>query len=195
MRRGYIRLSKAGPSLKEQQDALASAGIDNFTDFGPVYVDVIPRGRPAEALPNRRHAIISLEPGDELVVASAARLGTSAVDVLEALAEIGRRGASVFDVEQSQLVSWHPDALPVLEFASRAEAQGRKEVAAKMRRARVESGMIGGQPAKLKGALLAKARSLWADPRMSAAEVSEEVGVSVRTLYRHLGDKTASGSK
>ena len=172
-----------------------SAGIRDFSESGPVHVDVIARGRPTDPLPNRARAIISLEPGDELVVANAARLGTSAVDVLKTLAEIGRRGAGIFDVERSEASFWHPDALLALEFASRAEARGRKEVAARMREGRLESGMIGGRPVKLEGGLLVKARDLWADPGMSAAEVSEEVGVSVRTLYRHLGGKSARGRR
>lgn len=189
MRRGYIRLSKAGPSLEDQQKALANAGIDDFSEYGPVYVDEVPKRRNAPTLPQRFQAIRSLEAGDELVVSSASRLGTSAGDVLDAMRAIAERRAALYDAETGETVVWHPDATKVIEFARRAEGENRKEIAAKMRHSREASGKIGGAPEKLSGAALKEAKRLWADATLSSAQVAEQIGVNVRTLYRRLGDR------
>ena len=189
MRRGYIRLSKAGPSLEVQQAALRSAGIDDFSQYGPVYVDEIPVRRSAKPLPQRFEAIRSLEPGDELVVASAARLGTTAGDVLAVFQEIGQKGAVVFDAETGKTVQWHPDAIQAIEYAQRAESANRKEISAKMRRRRVETDRLGGPSVKGWKVPVKRAKELWDDDKLSAAYVAEQVGVSVPTLYRRLGDR------
>ncbi|MCA1490739.1 recombinase family protein [Ensifer sp. NBAIM29] len=188
MRRGYIRLSKAGPSLEDQQKALASAGIDDFSEYGPVYVDVIPKHN-QPTLPQRLEAIRSLEAGDELVVASASRLGTSTGDVLDAMKAIGDQKAALFDAETGETVIWHPDTAKVIEFARRAEGENRREIAAKMRRARVTSGKVGGAPERFGAEALAEAEKLWADPKLSSSEVARLTGINVRTLYRRLGDR------
>jgi DNA invertase Pin-like site-specific DNA recombinase len=189
MRRGYIRLSKAGPSLEDQQRALASAGVGDFGELGPVYVDEILKRRSSEHLPRRAAAIRSLFEGDELVIASAAQLGTSAADVLAALEAISRKGATVYDIEAREAVTWHPDALKVIAFAQRAESGNRKDVARKARVARAESGRIGGAPSKLEGRRLVEAKKLWADPELSAGEIADRMGVSRNTLYRLLGER------
>lgn len=189
MRRGYIRLSKAGPSFEDQQKALANAGIDDFSEYGPVYVDEISKRRNPLILPARFEAIRSLEAGDELVVASASRLGTSTGDVLDAMKAIADRKAALYDVETGETVIWHPDATKVIDYARRAEGENRKEIGAKMRQSREASGRIGGAPEKLSGAALKEAKRLWADTTLSSSQVAEKIGVNVRTLYRRLGDR------
>lgn len=191
MRRGYIRLSKAGPSLEDQQEALRSVGVDDFSEFGPVYVDLIARGSRIGDLPERARAIQSLEPGDELVVSNAARLGTTLADVLAVLQEVGRQDAVVLDVETGETIRWHPDAMAVVGFAQRADRYNRQEIAAKMRKERVASGQLGSRPVKEWNMTEKAARLLWADLTKTAAEVAAQVGASVPTLYRRLGDRGA----
>lgn len=191
MRRGYIRLSKAGPTLEEQQKALKSAGVVDFSEYGPVYVDVIAGGRRAGELPERTSALRSLEAGDELVVASAARLGTTLADVVAVLQEVGKREACVFDVETGQTIRWHPDATAVVAFAQRADSENRREITAKMRKERVASGRLGSRPVKEWKMSEKAARLLWKDLTKSAAEVAEQVGASIPTLYRRLGERGA----
>ncbi len=189
MRRGYIRLSKAGPSLEAQKAALEAAGIEDFSEYGPVYVDEVPKRRNAPTLPQRFEAIRSLEAGDELVVSNASRLGISVGDVFDAMKAIADRKAALHDAETGETVAWHPDAMKVIEFARRAEGENRKEIAAKMRQSREASGKIGGAPEKLSGTALKEAERLWADTTLSSAQVAEKIGVNVRTLYRRLGDR------
>lgn len=189
MKRGYIRLSRAGPSLEVQKEALRSAGITDFSEFGPVYVDEIPKGRRITGLPERDAAIRSLLPGDELVVASASRLGTSASDVLAAIQRIGAKEAVILDAETGETISWHPDALKVAEYARRAERANRSEITAKMSLKRAESGKLGGAPTKKWKVSQKRAREMWNDPTRSASEVAELVGISVPTLYRRFGER------
>lgn len=191
MRRGYIRLSKAGPSLESQQAALRSAGLDDFSEYGPVYVDQVVGGRRASELPERENAVRSLEPGDELVVSSAARLGTSVSDVVAVLQEVGRKDAAVFDVETGAVIRWHPDALQVIEYAQRADSANRKEIAEKMRQKRVATGRLGGAPGRKWKVSEKRAQELWDDLSRSNQSVAEEVGTSVPTLYRRLGERGA----
>ena len=61
----------------------------------------------------------------------------------------------------------------------------RTEITAKARAAATER-----RPApKLSGRLLVRAKELWIDPKLTAAQVDAEVGVPVRTLYRRLGER------
>ncbi|GGB09165.1 hypothetical protein GCM10011491_41410 [Brucella endophytica] len=182
-------MSKAGPSIDEQKQALKSAGIEDFSEYGPVYVDEIPRGRNEPALPQRDNAIRSLEAGDVLVIASAARLGSSEGDVLQAMKAIGERSAVIYDVKTGETIVCHPDAIKVLEYAQKAESENRKEIAQKMRRAREASGRVGGPPEKLGGDRLREAKRLWEESSLSKGEIAKKFGVTVRTLYRRLGDR------
>lgn len=189
MKRGYIRLSKAGPSLEDQQKALERAGINNFSEGVSVFVDPpLKRGDPPTWL-GRTKAIQSLRPGDELVVSSASRLGTTMSDVLGVLRAVGERQASILVADSGHKVAWHPDALAAVEFAQGAELENRREVAATARAAQAATGRVGGAPKQLHGEALEKAKRLWADQSLSAAEVAERVGVTTRTLYRRLGER------
>lgn len=189
MKYGYIRLSKTGPSLKEQRSALSLVG---FPEAGPIFVDEIPKGRSKpdhDALPQRSEAIRSLSANDELVIANAARLGTSVADILAALVAVGQKRASIFEVATGATIRWHPDAQEAVAFIERAESNQRREVTAKMRATKVAMGMLGGAPVKLTGESLKEAERLWANPELTAAQVAEKTGVSERTLYRKLGER------
>lgn len=193
MKRGYVRVSKAGPTLDEQREALAKAGITDFSDAGPVYVDMPPKGRRkpgADArLERRTDAIKGLRAGDVLVVSSPARLGTSTEDIMAVLAEIGRRQASVFDCSTRQTVEWHPQAAEVVAFAAAAETERRQEITRKARRVAAELGAVRGAARKLTPKRRAEAQALWADVLLTAAQVEERTGVPVRTLYRLFGPR------
>ena len=193
MRRGYIRLSKAGPSRKAQEAALACAGIEDFSDIGPVHIDVIPKpaARPEDRHPQRAEAIRSLCDGDELVIASPARLGATREDILSSIKAIGDRGASIHDASTGTSYRWHPDAAGIAEFAALAEREGAAERTKKMRERKAELGAHAGPPARLeKGtAPYNRAKTLWEDLTKSAKEVAAETSVSTATLYRHFGPK------
>lgn len=187
-RLGYIRLSKVGPSLEEQEEALESVGVSEGSQAGSVFIEDVSEGS-AQARSVRDDLIQTLGKGDELVIMSAARLGASLSDVLDALIEVGGRGAAVYDVSLGRRVTWHPEALELATYARSAEAEHRQELVARLQTARRASGKKGGKPAKLQGEALDEAKRLWADASLSGAQVAARVGVSVRTLYRRLGDR------
>lgn len=189
MRRGYIRLDKAGPAREAQEAALRAAGLDDFGQDGPVYLDPAPPKRPkpgAIALPARAEAILSLRPGDELVIHSAGRLGATRDDALAALAQVTAQDAAVWDCEAGLAVRYHPDAQAAAEFAARAERQGKRERAA---RARQGITIRPGRNVVLTGKLKQEAQGLWTNPETTARQVADAVKVSERTLYRMFGAK------
>jgi hypothetical protein len=187
MRRGYIRISKAGPSREQQEDALRSVGLDDFSRDGPIYVDLPRKGAlkaGQDPLPRRSEALRGLREGDELVVMSVGRLGLTTEDTMHALARLGAQGATLFEVESGRAYSWHPEAAEIAELAARSETQRRKERLAKMRAAANEMGVRRGSATKLSRTQLAEAKADWASVALTAEEVSAKHGVPVRTLYR-----------
>lgn len=189
MRLGYIRISKAGPSRIEQEAALIAAGVADFSEHGPVYMDVEKKRRLKsgdDQTPARTDAIRALRTGDDLAVHSPARLGATRANVLEALEGIGRAGAAVYDCASGEVITIHPDAAKAIGFAERAESQGQRERAAQARRGITRRA---GPPPALEGKKLVLVRAAWVNPETTARMVADEFCVSVRTLYRRLGNK------
>ncbi len=171
---------------------MRTAGILDFSKRAPVWIDRQTERRPQpteDATPALTDAIAALQLGDELVIASAAVLGSTRNAVLRAIEAIGKRGATLYDASATQSVTWHPDALTVIAFAERAESETRRRVTAKARERKVELGVTGGAPTRLQGQRLEQARERWADLSTSARQVAEEFEVGVRTLYRLFGPK------
>ena len=113
------------------------------------------------------------------------RLATSADDALRMLAALGRKGAQLQIVSTDRTYQWDEAALAGLELAADTATENRAEVTAKARAAAIER-----RPApKLSRKLLVRAKELWVDPKLTAAQVEAEVGVPVRTLYRRLGER------
>src|SRR5208282_881077 len=188
----YIRETAGMPSRKAQEAKLREAGIEDFGDEAPVWIDKAMKRRPQppkDAWPELTEALRALREGDRLVIACAAIIGGSAGQVLPVLQEIGRRGAKLYDAEEMALIAWHPDAFEVLSFAQRSESQTRLLVMKKAREAKVAAGATGGAPIKLKGKTLEAARARWLDLTLSAREASDATGVSESTMRRLFGPK------
>lgn len=172
-----MRTMVAGMSIRKQKGDLSAAGFDFDDEYVPVHLD------------DRDAAIASMAPGDVLVVASASCLGYPEHDILSALAEIGRRGASVLDLETGEEIQWHPEMQKVADFAERGGSATRKAIAAKARKARVESGNLGGVPAADRGPQQTKRlKAMLAEGKLSRKEMAQELGMSRATLQRWLRD-------
>lgn len=186
LRRGYARETKDGMPLDKQQSILLAAGVAPDV----TYLDGIrpPRSRKpkSETLPQRDFLIRSLRPGDTVVVATASVWGLTLDDCLNALAAISERGAVLYVANTETTYRGSPEAAQALDIARQNETERRKDQLAharKMARARLN-------PRKaLVGDRLKEAKELWPLAKYSAAEVSEKVGVSARTLYRTLGER------
>lgn len=179
---GYIRLQKAGPTLEEQAAALSAAGV--VLDTGAsLYVEPPPkRGRTAGYV-ERAEAIRALREGDRLVIHSAPRLGSTEAEIREAAAAVSAMGAVIWDCTAQAEIRHHPDAGRLIAWAKAGALLAAQERLGKARSAIVKRGI---PPKALSAAKMARARALWADLDMSVASIAKEIGVSVRTLYRHL---------
>ncbi|MEO1564175.1 MAG: hypothetical protein AAFR98_12125 [Pseudomonadota bacterium] len=178
MKRGYIRTVPGGISVKAQKAALSTAGLDVDDPYGPVYID------------DRDAAIASLEAGDELVIAEPACLGTTGPDALEAIAEIGRRSATVLDLSSGTTVAWHPDAQAPLDFANAVGRASRIAQAKKMRKARAASGNFGQAPFEWTAQKLKKLRQLENEGASREAQ-AKALGCSRATLQRKIRNMTS----
>lgn len=130
MERGYGRERKWGASLDEQRASMAAAGVETGGTHPPIYLDVLkPAKKGAAALPQRAMAIKSLRPGNRLVVHDMATLGTTAGDILAALAAIGKKSATLVVVTPERAeYTWHPDAADIVQKANEAAAALKSEV-------------------------------------------------------------------
>lgn len=175
-----MRTMATGISVRKQRADLSAAGFDFADEYVPVYLD------------DRDAAISSLAPGDLLVVSSASCLGYPEHDILSAFAEIGRRGASVLDLETGEEIQWHPEMQKVADFAERGGSATRKAIAAKARKARVESGNLGGLPVADRGPKQVKLlKAMLAEGKLSREEMAQKLGMSRATLQRWLRDDSS----
>lgn len=184
---GYIRLSKAGPSREDQEAALAAAGVV-LDIMASLYVEPMPkRGRQA-TYTERAEAIRALRAGDRLVIHSAPRLGSTEAEIRDAAAAVSAQGAVLWDCSAGVEVRHHPDAGRLIAWA-----QAGALLAAKERLGKARASITQRKPPlkALRGAKLAKARELWPDTSRSVASIAEELGVSPRTLYRHMPPRRA----
>lgn len=179
---GYIRLQKAGPSREEQEAALAGAGVV-LDIMASLYVEPIPKRGRSATYEQRAEAIMALREGDRLVIHSAPRLGSTEAEIREAAAAVSAQGAVLWDCSAGVEVRHHPDAGRLVAWAKAGAALAAQERLAKARRGIARRGVT---PLALTGKRLARAKELWADLDMSVATIARELGVSVRTLYRHL---------
>ena len=199
MKIGYIRIRKAGPSEQIQRQALRTAGVDDQSATGPVYIDLpINKTRSVEPkdLTERMKMLKFLRSGNTVVVADFATLAISEWDWLEVLGIISLRGARIEIVTPPRILEWDCNIQPIVaELTDTAKAVFdalRSEQTAPARRARVRQGKLGGRPvsvAKKYGeAAWEEAKRRWADPKGGTVkEISEDVGIPVASLNRHLG--------
>lgn len=181
MLKGFIRTASCGPSKLDQEASLRDAGLSDFSELGPVYVD------------DRDAAIQSLVSDDVLVVADPSRLGVSTLDVMTALVAIGERGAAVMRADTKELLSWSPEAQRVVEFAVEADSTNRKIIAANARRALKESGKPRGKPAVVWNAdKLALLKKLDQDGELTREQMAGQLGISRATLQRKLAELAAN---
>lgn len=204
MDRGYIRETRNGPTVKEQQEKLRAAGIAVDEPYAPVYIDLLPKQRRHRAtgddkLPERAKAISDLREGARLVVASFDRLGASAIDIKKAFNRIDAKNCTVFDVSAGMEYARSTPHHVVDDAAAAAETVLRRENITKARKVlkkRVEEGTItlkggneGWQPDPTTDAA---ARKNWLeDLHLTQKMLEQKYGVGRSTLRRRYGERGA----
>jgi len=126
--------------------------------------------------------------GDTLVVWKLDRLARSVKQLIETVEGFEARGMGLRSLTESIDTTTSGGKLIFHIFAALAQFERsiiRERTTAGLVAAR-ERGRFGGRPPALKEADLAAARTLLADPDVTAREVARRLGVSLSTLYRHL---------
>ena len=182
MRVGYARVSTTDQSPELQLEALRLAGCERvFTERASGARD----DRPELA----RVVGDVLRSGDTLVVWKLDRLARSLKTLIATADDLARRSIGLVSLTES-LDTTTPGGLLVFHvfgaIAQFERALIRERTAAGLIAAR-RQGRKGGRPPAFTTADVVAARALMADRTLPVRDVARRMGVSVATLYRHLG--------
>ncbi len=180
MRIGYARVSTEDQRLHLQRDALGAAGCDK------IFEEKI-SGTSAR-LPARDELLGFARHGDIVVVWKLDRLSRSLRDLVDFVVGLDERGIGLCSLHESIDTSSAAGKLTFHIFAALAEfetALVRERTCAGLAAAR-SRGVRPGRPRRLKPDQVEIARTLLANPKLSARQVAAQLGVHRATLYRAL---------
>lgn len=180
MQIGYARVSTDDQRLELQRDALVGAGCDKIFEE-----KLSGAGSP---LPVRAELVSYARRGDIIVVWKLDRLGRSLRDLVEVVAGLGERRIGLRSLRESIDTTSPAGRLTFHVFA--ALSQFEAEVLRERTRAGLDAarrrGTKLGRPASLTREQLEMARTMMANPNISARQVAAQLGVHRATLYRSL---------
>lgn len=177
---GYARVSTEDQNLQLQHDALFAAGCDKTFDEKA-------SGAGAR-LPGRGELLEYVRAGDVVVVWKLDRLGRSLRDLIEIVTALNERGIGLQSLHESIDTTTPAGKLTFHVFAALAEFEAelvRERTRAGLTAARSRGAKLG-RPRSLGPDQVQMARTLLANPRLSARQVATQLGVHRATLYRHL---------
>lgn len=180
-----------GWPVERQRQALSEAGFD-----GPIYEDVLTRahlrGRNVMALPQRAEMLrpTSRLTSEVILVANIRVLALNPVDLIAALAAAVARHATVHVLDTGLKIGPDTGAAEIA-VATAAWDRARRNDQTRDGRAKGNAAAVE-RAEKRRQTALAIARPLWGLPSddMSVEAIAERAGVSVGTLYTHLGRRT-----
>ena len=170
---------------------MRAAGLDDFSPYGPVYVEALPKRRPKEgepAQPKLDELLRGLRPGSVVVLAGLDVLASTREGLRQRLGEIGAAGAVVRLMDTGETLSCAPEALAAAEAIERAVKLLHNQRAGNARNSKGEHNK-GGRKLRATEAALAKARPIYFAVSLTNDEVQKRTGISYRTLHRHLGKR------
>ena len=177
---GYARVSTRDQSPELQHSALMEAGCERvFTEAA----SGAKRDRPELTA-----ALDYLRPGDTLVVWKLDRLARSVHQLVETAGDLQTREIGLKVLTQ-QIDTTTPGGRLVFHmFAAIAEFE--RELTLERTHAGLAvaraAGRRGGRKPVLGSAEVKRARAMLTDPTITFAEVAQQLGVPVSTLYRHM---------
>jgi DNA invertase Pin-like site-specific DNA recombinase len=177
---GYARVSTEDQKLDLQHDALRAAGCTRIFDE-----KISGTGM---RLPARDDLIDYARPGDVVVVYKLDRLGRSLRDLVDIVVRLKDSGVGLRSVHESIDTTTATGKLTFHVFAALAEFETdvlRERTRAGLVAARSRGARLGRPPA-LGPDQVEMARTLLANPKLSARQVAAQLGVHRATLYRHL---------
>jgi DNA invertase Pin-like site-specific DNA recombinase len=186
MNRGYIRVTKAGPSEADQRESLAASGVDP----AHLYVDDSRDEPPYRAvkLKERERIIREIEPGSRIVVVDLERIGVSIPDIIVTVRTIMEKGVSVLDLSNDRLYEGVREGDLLLDAVA-AEKRRKSLRLEKARAVLVARGTRTGPSPKLQGEARAAAKRDYFDPSKTVRQVAVDHGVGATTLHRMFGDR------
>ena len=181
MRLGYARISTEDQKLDLQHDALRAIGCDKIFDETASGASL--------RLPVREELLEYARREDTVVIWKLDRLGRSLRDLIEVVTALGERGVGLRSLHESIDTTTPAGKLTFHVFAALSEFE--RDVL----RERTRAGLIAarkrgvklGRPRSLTPEQVEMARSMMANPKLSARQIAEQLGVHRATLYRNLG--------
>jgi DNA invertase Pin-like site-specific DNA recombinase len=186
MRVGYARVSTVDQSPEMQLDALRRAGC------GKIYSEKA-SGAKADRPELARVLDDVLRDGDVLVVWKLDRLARSLKKLITTAEDLAARGVGLVSLTESIDTTTPGGVLVFHVFGAIAQFERaliKERTAAGLAEAR-RRGRKGGRPAAFKAGDITAARALMRDAKLPVREVARRMGVSVATLYRHVGKRGA----
>ena len=180
MRIGYARVSTLDQNLDLQRDALLAADCDRI--FEDRASGTSPR------LEGRAELLRFARPGDVVTVWRLDRLGRSLRDLVDIVSTLAERGVGFRSLHEAIDTTTPAGKLTFHVFAALSEFEAelvRERTRAGLAAARERGSRIG-RPRALTDEQLEIARTLMANPNLSARKVAEQLGVHRSTLYRAL---------
>ena len=177
---GYARISTEDQKLDLQHDALRATGCEKIYDETASGASV--------RLPVREELLDYARRGDTMVVWKLDRLGRSLRDLIEIVNALGERGVGLRSLHESIDTTTPAGKLTFHVFGALAEFERdvmRERTRAGLLAARKRGKKLG-RPRSLSPEQVEMARSMMANPKLSARRVAEQLGVHRATLYRNL---------
>lgn len=183
---GYARVSTADQDPALQHDALQSAGcVKVFTDHASGALD---------SRPQLDRLLDQLRPKDTVVVWRLDRLGRSLRHLIAIVDDFHEKGVGLRSLTESIDTTTAGGKLVFSIFGALAEFEReliRERTNAGLAAARAR-GRRGGRPPVMTADKIKVARQMYQAGEHTVEAIAETLGVSRKTIYRHLEAKTAS---
>ena len=177
---GYARVSTLDQHLNMQRDALADAGCERLFEEHA--------SGAASHLPVRKELLDYVRHGDVVVVWRLDRFGRSLRDLVDVVTALADRRVGLRSLHETIDTTTPTGKLTFHVFAALSEFEAdlvRERTRAGLAAAR-QRGRKPGRPKALDNEQVEMARTLMANPNLSARRVADQLGVHRATLYRNL---------
>jgi len=177
---GYARVSTEDQKLDLQHDALRAAGCDKVFDDK--------RSGAGAGLPGRDALLAFARRSDVVIVWKLDRLGRSLHDLIEIVNALHEQGVGLRSLREALDTTTPTGKLTFHVFGALSEFEAavlRERTRAGLAAAR-DRGVTLGRPRALTKEQVEMARTMLANPRLSARQIAHQLGVHRATLYRSL---------
>lgn len=185
---GYARVSTTEQNASLQHDALKAAGcIKIFTDKASGSLD---------RRPQLDRLLDQLRRGDTVVVWRLDRLGRSLKHLIQIVEDLAEAGVGFKSLTEGMDTTTAGGKLIFSIFGALAEFERsliRERTMAGLAAAR-SRGRVGGRPPVMTPDKIKVARQLYKAKELTVEEIAKTIGVSRKTVYRHLVDTEPSAT-